>query len=291
MKKVRTYIRPSSLASYFGVGFNTPEEQLKFDMGYEEPTFDEDAKDRMRLGSVLENSVLDYFEQKLGIIIGDRNEKLLDLYDGKVFGKVDGTTVFNGLNTIVECKVSNARTRFTDSLVYKFQTQAYLLDENYEQILLLGLQNGVPIYKTYTRNEEMIQDIKEMADFITSVQLGFESFDNYPTHLIDKYDTTSKIILENVDDEMINNFETLAKLKKECSDIMKQIKPLEAIIKSKYKEGKWENDNVKISISKTKRAGSYDMDKLSIEHPDIDYEKYRKPSTEYSTLRVTSKKK
>ena len=37
--------------------------------------------------------------------------------------------------------------------------------------------------------------------------------------------------------------------------------------------------------------GDIDKDRLSIEHPDIDIESYRKPSTSYQTLRVTSVKK
>ena len=33
--------------------------------------------------------------------------------------------------------------------------------------------------------------------------------------------------------------------------------------------------------------GDIDKDRLSIEHPEIDIESYRKPSTTYSTIRVT----
>ena len=48
--KVRYYVTPSSIGSYFGVGFNSPEEQFEIDSAQEESTFDADSLDRMELG-------------------------------------------------------------------------------------------------------------------------------------------------------------------------------------------------------------------------------------------------
>jgi len=46
MTKQRDYLRASSLGSYLGVGFNSPEEQLKIDLGQVEESFDEASMDR-----------------------------------------------------------------------------------------------------------------------------------------------------------------------------------------------------------------------------------------------------
>jgi len=57
-KKHRDYVTPSSIGSYFGVGFNDPYDQLQVDLGLEDNNFDDEARARMLLGTVLEESVL-----------------------------------------------------------------------------------------------------------------------------------------------------------------------------------------------------------------------------------------
>ena len=65
----------SSLSSYFGVGFNTIQEQLDYDLGNEERVVDEEAQDRMDLGNAMEDGCLNYFEKKMGILIDERNSE------------------------------------------------------------------------------------------------------------------------------------------------------------------------------------------------------------------------
>ena len=71
--KERFDVIASSLSSYFGVGFNTVQEQLDYDLGKEERVVDEEAQDRMDLGIALEDGCLNYFEKKMGIKIDERN--------------------------------------------------------------------------------------------------------------------------------------------------------------------------------------------------------------------------
>ena len=167
MKKIRNYVTPSSLGSYFGVGFLSPEEQIEVDLGNTEQYFDEEAEDRLRLGRVLEDSVLNYFEEALGIIIEERNDELRVFYDNKMMGKVDGIAVFNGEKTVVENKISNAKSyKFTENMGYIFQVQSYMMATNTKQALLCGLYQGKPVYKVIYRDEEMIRDIKRMVEFV-----------------------------------------------------------------------------------------------------------------------------
>ena len=73
--KERFDIIASSLSSYFGVGFNTVDEQLDIDLGLTEKVFDDEAQERLDLGNCMEDGCLNFFEKKLGIIIDERNNE------------------------------------------------------------------------------------------------------------------------------------------------------------------------------------------------------------------------
>jgi|LGOV01.1.fsa_nt_gb hypothetical protein len=292
-KKHRDYTTPSSIGSYFGVGFNEPDDQIKIDLGLEDDNFDDEARARMLLGTKLEDSVIDYFEDIFHIVIDERNDELMEFYDGKIKGKVDGMTVFNGLKTVVEVKVSNAKSyKFTENLGYLMQVQCYMLATDAEQALLCGLYQGKPIYKLIPRDEEMIADIKDMTDFVVDVLVGFDDFINYPKELMEKYSNKTLLEpLEDVDETDIDHFDSLSELKTQKKEIDGTIKRIETRIKEKFETGKWENDYYKVALSSSVRKGGVDLDRLSIEHPEIDYTAYMKPSSSYRTLRITKKKK
>lgn len=288
--KHRDYITPSSLGSYFGVGFNTPTEQIMIDLGLEESVFDDDAKERMRLGSTLEDSVLDFFEGVFDTIITDRNDELFTFYGDKIKGKIDGMATINGIETVVECKVSNAKSyKFTENMGYLFQVQSYMLATDTEQALLCGLYRGEPIFKIIPRDEDMINDIKELADFIYDVLVGFDEFDNFPIHLLDKYGSASLLEpITEVSDESL--FTELCALKAEISALTKESKRLEKLVKEEYDLGIWNKDNYKLTIYEGTTKGQIDYNALSIDHPDLDLESYRKPNSKFRAIRTNIKK-
>jgi len=292
LTKVRTYITPSSIGSYFGVGFVAPEEQILIDLGETEQEFDEASEDRMRLGRIFEDASLNYFEETLHITITDRNIDTFDFYDNKIKGKIDGMTILNGIPTVVENKISNAAYgRFTDSMGYILQCQSYMLGKNVSQCLLCGMYQGKPIYKIIKRDEEIIADIKRMSDFVVDVLMGLDTFDNYPTDILKKY-ANIKILpkIENVSNEVIEKAKELVKLKEDAKAIKEKMDAIEDLIKDNFEVGTFDNTSIKISLGEASRAGGYDMDMMSIEHPEINYEKYRKPASTYRTLKVTQKK-
>ena len=90
--KERYDVIASSLSSYFGVGFNTVQEQLDYDLGKEERVVDEEAQDRMNLGIALEDGCLNYFEQKMGIKIDERNSEYKYAFNDQLKCKRDGRT-------------------------------------------------------------------------------------------------------------------------------------------------------------------------------------------------------
>jgi len=292
LTKVRTYITPSSIGSYFGVGFVSPEEQILIDLGETEQEFDEASEARMLLGRVFEDPSLNYFEEALHIKIDERNIDTFDFYEGKIKGKIDGMTVLEGVKTVVENKISNAQYgKFTDNVGYMLQCQSYMLGKDVTQCLLCGLYQGKPIYKIIKRDESIIADIKRVADFVVEVLMGLEIFDNFPKDILAKYSNVKLLPrIENVSDEVIAEAKKLIDYKKQVKELEEKIGAIEDLIKDNFETGTFDNAAIKISIGEGSRAGGYDIDYMSIEHPEINYERYRKPNSTYRTLRVTGKK-
>ena len=286
MTKQRDYVRASSLGSYLGVGFNDPETQLKIDLGQVTEDFDEAAQDRLSLGREFEDAALNYFEKKFNTTITNRNTETLPLYDGKLLGKVDGMTVLDGVRTVVENKISNSNSyKFTENLGYILQVQAYMLGTETDQALLCGIYQGRPIYKIIKRDEEIINDIKEIVDFIHSVMLGLETFDNYPTHLLAKYSKTKVLEpLTKVTDTDRAAFENLVVIKEQIKQLETQKKTLEETIKEKFDSGIYANDVIEVKLSEYSKSGGYDVDGIVMDYPDIPLDKYKKPDTKYRVI-------
>jgi DNA-binding protein YbaB len=140
------------------------------------------------------------------------------------------------------------------------------------------------------RNEEMIEDIKQMVNFVYEMLMGFESWENFPYALVSKYSKVTKLEdIENILDEEIDMLQELSDLKEEKSNLEKEIKAIEDRVKEKWSTGKYENDRIKVTISETHKRGALDVDRLSIEHPEIDYSKYIKEDVVFRTLRVIKK--
>ena len=108
MIKERYDIIASSLSSYFGVGFNTIEEQLDIDLGIIAKEVDEDAQRRMDLGNAMEDGCLNYFEKALNIVIDERNTEYKYAVNGLLKCKRDGRTFIDGIETGVENKYSTS---------------------------------------------------------------------------------------------------------------------------------------------------------------------------------------
>jgi len=292
-KKHIDYVNASSLGSYFGVGFNSPEEQIDIDLGITESVFDDESMARMQLGNFLEDSALDYFEWLLKIKITDRNDAFHRPYEGKMMCKLDGMTMWPNadgeyVKTVVENKISNAQSgKFTENFNYLMQCHMYMIAADTDQCLLLGLYQGKPIYKVITKDPEMVKDIYEMVDFIYGVLIGLEDFEDYPVHLLQKYSQTVLLDdLEGVTGTHEDKLRNLIVLKERQKALGIEVKGIETEIKETFQTGKFKNEFVSLTLSESTRKGGYDMDALSISHPEIDLEKFRKPNTHSRTLRV-----
>lgn len=286
------YLRPSSLGSYFGVGFNTPEQQFRYDTGQDEVVFDEASKARMALGNFFEDKILDYFEDTLSIIITDRNTKVVHFYDGKLHGKLDGRSIYQGQPVVIEAKMSNSEyKKFTENPGYHIQSQCYMMDDpEIAGTLLLGLQNGRPVYKYIPRDPEMIKDIKTMVDFVLGLMDGTNSWDDYPYDLVEKYSGNKPLPpIEEIEDFEVDYIKKLIEVNEELKILNNEKKHIEMHLKQNYGVGKYEDNGVSMSLALYSRKGDIDFDRLKIDHPEIDIEKYRKQDSSYKTLRVKNK--
>lgn len=288
----RYNITASALGSYFGVGFNTPYEQLMIDLGLMESEFDDDSMDRMRLGTELEDAVLNYFEYKLKISITNRNLEVLEDFDGKLRLKIDGETIYNGEPTIVECKVSNSTAGiFTKNKGYLLQTQAYMNKYGYNQCLLLGLYLGKPVWTLVKRDDEAIEDIEEMVETVFGILNGLLDESDFPYHLTEKYSgRNGPDEVQTFDEDDLGLAEEYAELAVEYSNLGKRLDEIKDAFKEKYSNMVFKNEDLSVRVTETERKGFLDEISLEMSHPDIDLDKYRKPSSKSKRITITKKK-
>lgn len=293
--KERYDVIASSLSSYFGVGFNTIQEQLDYDLGKEERIIDDDAQDRMDLGNAMEDACLNYFEKKMGIKIDERNSEYKYTCDDKLKCKRDGRTFLDGIETGVENKYSNSSSEcFTDSIGYELQCQAYMMAWGLDQWLLCGMWQGKPTSKLIKKNEEIQKDIETIVDAVVEIMMGLREIDDYPWDIVEKYSKQKQLKvlsdddLEDYDKQLLNS---MGKLKQQKKQIEAKIKELEDYAKSHYDDCKWSDDDFSYSISTSNGKETFDKNTFSIENPTIDLSKYYKEGSPYRTIRCTPKKK
>lgn len=291
--RTRYTLTASALGNYFGVGFLDPMQQLEIDLGLVANEVDSESEERMMLGQELENGVLNFFERKLQISITDRNLVVKEGMNGMLRYKLDGKTILNGEETVVEAKVSNSQSSvFTNNLGYIMQCNSYMKDEGVNQALLCGLYHGKPIYKIIRRDESIIKDIEEMVVEVYSILNGITDVSSFPWHLVEKYSTSPKLEtlteLEDSDFDYVVEYDMLSKSIKEQQKTLDSIK---AYLKSKYNNVRYVNKELgySFSISEQSRKGFLDEIALSMEFPNLDLDKFRKENSESKVIRVYKK--
>lgn len=294
MLKERFDVIASSLSSYFGVGFNTVEEQLDIDLGNIAKEFDDDAQDRMNLGNAMEDGCLNYFETKMGIKIDERNSEYKYACDGKLKCKRDGRTFLDGVETGWENKYSNSSSGpFTEDLGYEIQCQAYMMAWGLDQWVLAGMWCGKPYYKLIKANPEIQADIEAIVDAVVEIEMGLREVDDYPWDIVVKY--SKQVKLKELNDEDLEQYDkdllnSVGKLKQQKKVIEDKLKELEDYAKAHYGDSKWEDKDFKYTISTSNGRATFDKATFSIENPTIDITKYYKEGTPFRTIRCTAKK-
>lgn len=291
--KERFAVAASSLGSYFGVGFNDPLRQLLIDTGKIEEEFDDESQERMDLGNMLEDASLNVLEYKLGVKITHRNIEVEDALDGKLRIKLDGETILDGEETVVENKVSNSKTSlFTKNKGYEFQCQAYMMHRGWNQALLGGLYQGKPIWRVIKRNDDMIEDIKVMVEKVYGIMNGILSEEDFPWELVNKY--SNKIVVEHYDTfdpiEDGDYLERLPELNEQIKELTNEKDTIVDYLKNKYNAVAYNDERYSLSVSSYQRAGSLDTIALEMDHPEIDLDKYKGEGSIVTTVRAKKKR-
>ena len=292
--KERFDVIASSLSSYFGVGFNTVQEQLDIDLGKIAKEFDDDAQDRMNLGNAMEDGCINYFETKMGILIDERNSEYKYACDGKLKCKRDGRTFLDGVETGWENKYSNSSSGpFTEDLGYEIQCQAYMMAWGLDQWVLAGMWCGKPYYKLIKANPEIQADIEAIVDAVVEIEMGLREVDEYPWDIVAKY--SKQVKLKELNDEDLEQYDkdllnSIGKLKQQKKVIEDKLQELEGYAKNHYDDSKWEDKDFKYTISTSNGRATFDKATFSIENPTIDIMKYYKEGTPFRTIRCTAKK-
>jgi predicted phage-related endonuclease len=123
--------------------------------------------------------------------------------------------------------------------------------------------------------------------------MGISSVEDYPYDIVEKYSKVNRV--KSLTDEDIEEYDKdllhrIGELKEEIKVRETECKELEEYAKTHYTDSKYQDEDYKYVISTGERKGGLDEDKLSIEHPDIDLTQYRKPSTTYTQIRVSSRR-
>ena len=293
--KERFTIQASALSSYLGCGYQTIEEQFKIDMGKTEPKFSDEQVSRMSLGKCLESGVLDFFEKRFDLEITHRNDNVFTAFDGNVRCMCDGLCVYNGIDTVVECKVSLSDSDITKNMGYHIQCQAYMEGLGYEQALLIGLQKGEPVGVLIQRDDRVIDDIRSVVECAISVLNGIDTVTDYfkdMSPILIKYapslfNTESSTVPEiELDESVLERIVDLKAQEKELSDERKE---LEAQIKDGVDEAQYSSDHFTVSISTSSISRGYDMNMLMLDHPEINFDAYKKEPNKVK--RMTIKKR
>lgn len=295
MIKERYDVIASSLSSYFGVGFQTVQEQLDIDLGKIAKEFDDEAQDRLNLGIAMEDGCINYFEQKMGIKIDERNSEYKYACDGKLKCKRDGRTFLDGIETGWENKYSNSSSEcFTDSIGYELQCQAYMMAWGLDQWVLAGMWQGKPVYKLIKKDEEVQKDIETIVNAVVDILMGISDISDYPWDIVEKYSSQKQLkelSSEDIDDYDKELLNSLGKLKIKKKEIEDKISELETYAKGHYEDCKYEDDDFKYTISTADGKTSFDKNTFSIENPTIDITKYYVKGNSYRTVRCTPKNK
>jgi hypothetical protein len=294
MQKERFDIIASSLSSYFGVGFQTVQEQLDIDLGIVPKEIDDESQDRMDLGNIMENACMDYFEKKMTIVIDERNSETKYACDGKLKCKRDGRTFLDGVETGWENKYSNAQQCFTDDLGYMIQCQAYMMAFGLSQWVLAGMWQGKPVYRLIKADPEIQADIEVIVNAVYDILTGISTIEDYPWDIVAKYSAQKKLV--NLEEDEISDYDkkvllAIGKLNVKKKEIEEKLETLKNYAKSKFADSTYKDDFFKYTITSSNGRSSFDKHLFSIENPTIDIEKYYIAGTPYQTIKTTAIKK
>lgn len=277
--------------------FKTALEQFLLDTKQIEETFTETGKQKMEMGKVMEPIIKDLVEKTLGVkLVVDKTRYQHDMYDMFTI-EFDALDTFN--RVVYEFK-NTEKDEKTLLKTYYAQVQFAMYIIGWHNARLCYLRNGWELgYVDVPRDENFIQHMETAAlyyaDCLNNNQQPDLSHIDYIVSNIDFYRgeaNTLKGVGVNVD----LTTEDVEKLY-EWNDLKQQIANLEyqeGTYRSHFSEkyGKYNDGSLSFSNVEMERDGGYDLHSLMKDHPEINFNKYKRESTKYArqSLRVKKSK-
>ena len=277
--------------------FKTALEQYLLDTKQIEETFSETGKQKMEMGKVMEPIIKDLVEKTLDVkLIVDKTRYQHDMYDMFTI-EFDALDTFN--RVVYEFK-NTEKDEKTLLKTYYAQVQFAMYIIGWDKARICYLRNGWELgYIDVRRDENFIKYMEVAALYyancLNNKQQPDLSHIDYIVSNIDFYRgeaNTLKGVGVNVD----LTTEDVEKLY-EWNDLKQQIANLEyqeGIYRSHFSEkyGKYNDGTLSFSNVEMERDGGYDVHTLMKDHPEINFNKYKRENAKYArqSLRVKKSK-
>lgn len=277
--------------------FKTALEQYLLDTKQIEETFSETGKQKMEMGKVMEPIIKDLVEKTLDVkLVVDKTRYQHDMYDMFTI-EFDALDTFN--RVVYEFK-NTEKDEKTILKTYYAQVQFAMYIIGWDKARICYLRNGWELgYIDVRRDENFIKYMEVAALYyancLNNKQQPDLSHIDYIVSNIDFYRgeaNTLKGVGVNVD----LTTEDVEKLY-EWNDLKQQIANLEyqeGIYRSHFSEkyGKYNDGTLSFSNVEMERDGGYDVHTLMKDHPEINFNKYKRENAKYArqSLRVKKSK-
>lgn len=282
----KTSVSSSKIASILNKShFRGVYEQWLLDTKQKEPTFTATSMQKMEMGTRLEPVIKGAIENHFGIeLTVDKNRYH---HDEKDYYTIEFDALDYGNKVVYEFKNTEMEEKHLLAQYYP-QVQFAMYIVGWDLARICYLRNGWDLgFVEIKRDENFIEHMVKACDY-------------YWTCLRDRVEPNEAII-----DEIVENIEFYNDLEKregldveaefedddidllhEWGKLKKQINELEieeARIKGHFAEkwGKYKDDHINYSNLEFVREGGYDMKALQKDHPEIDFNLYKKPNSTY----------
>ena len=290
-------ISGSKVAKILGQSpYTSLEEQFLIDMGImEQPPLSRIAQEKTKMGHILEPIILQRFEEHLSnvtdnfnLMIDKANYQRQD--DAWFTGEFDGYGTLNGQTYVVDAK--NTEQDFDQVYkTYEWQLRYYMWFGNFDTSFLAVLQNGwkfkvLEVKRDLDLEQRMIQALQYYQGCLRASLQPEEAV------ICDIMGFTKEIEVANdLETSDLEAFYDYAEVTLKHKQTEATKKALNQTIMSRFRDGlKYKNSDLSVSIYSTTRKGGLDLDLLQQDHPELNFELYRKPDSISTTLRVTPSK-
>lgn len=272
--------------------YRTAYEQWLVDTKQVEQELSETAKQKTEMGHLMEPVIKQAVEAKIGKELTlDKNKYMHDKYD---FLTIEFDALDHEEGIVYEFKNTVHDEDFIIEMYYP-QVQSAMAISGYNLARICFLKDGWKLGMIdVPRDENFIEHMIYVGEYyITCVEEVTPPDEEYIASLVEKIeffkeeetDPLEEIGLEAADVELLEEW---AELRDEISNLKRQ----ESALKGHFIDvvGQYKGSGIDYKNAKYYRKGGIDIERLMYDHPEIDFEQYRKPDSSYYRQTIKVKK-